>query len=309
MSTLPAKITMADIALDRAATNQRAPEAHIDDHSKLSLKEKHALVDLINSYIEVRETQLKEDTSITADVLDKFYEMVFACWDTYIRSNDALILPAIDIRNTCIQVGGIIDDEHQQPAFLGLSIDSSRSLIDWHPMDRNFSLIPLDSIEFEEGTSQTQALSCAIDRYDARETLRVATFNMGQIALAARRRIVKWAKKGTSDNPAVDLEDCAPRIEPLVLARDVHDETHRQHSWWNQGQVLVLIMSPNVPPQNSFLKARNIDACQETQVDSVQTRLDRRWTSEMDRMGKLTGAGVLMIDVLMVSTNGDDSKQ
>ncbi|KAF4963289.1 hypothetical protein FSARC_8691 [Fusarium sarcochroum] len=250
MSAQLTKITMADIALDRAITDQRTPEARIDVHSKLSLKEKQALIDLINSYIEVRETQLKENTSITTDVLNQFYGMVFACWDSSVQSNDAPNLPAIDVRNTCVQVGSIKVDQYQLPAFLGLSLDPSESLVIWRPMDRNFSYIPLDSIEFDEGLSMTQALSYAIDRYDARETLRVVTFNMAQITLAARRRIAKWAKKGTSDNPSVDLEDSTPLIEPLVLARDFYDETNRRSLWWSQCQILVVIRGPNFPPQS-----------------------------------------------------------
>ncbi|KAJ4255483.1 hypothetical protein NW762_009478 [Fusarium torreyae] len=49
------------------STEQRALRTSVDAHSKLSLNEKQALVNLINFYNQIRQIQLNENTQITED--------------------------------------------------------------------------------------------------------------------------------------------------------------------------------------------------------------------------------------------------
>ncbi|KAJ4255482.1 hypothetical protein NW762_009477 [Fusarium torreyae] len=62
---------------------------------------------------------------------------------------------------------------------------------------------------------------------------------MAQVTLAARRRVVKWAKNEILGDPSVDLEDRISHIEPFILTRSCsRDMSHLL------GEVVELLLAP-----------------------------------------------------------------
>ncbi|KAF5013861.1 hypothetical protein FDECE_162 [Fusarium decemcellulare] len=171
----------------------------------------------------------------------QFFNAVFDGWGSTHKTNNPKELPARMFCDTSMEVGflkihhplsqaqiraGEVEQKRRArlasaPVYLGLTLNLEEECIAWLWRDSEERFINPKYIEYNPGMSKAKARIAVIENYDDAERTRIVSHNRSQVVSAARRRIVKWARDGSSvGTPTVDNKDYAKDVQPLVLASD-----------------------------------------------------------------------------------------
>ncbi|KAJ3526064.1 hypothetical protein NM208_g11364 [Fusarium decemcellulare] len=178
---------------------------------------------------------------IATAIYQNFQFLIFSRWTSAVASNPGQALKPRLFTDTSVKVGTLAQDHPLSdaqikagltsqprderrcgaPVFLGITLSLDDHYIAYLWCDSNTEFINPKYIRFDPGMTRDEARQLAIDNYDQCEQQRIETYNTTKIINAARRRIVKWARAGSSNGfPTVDAEDRVDDLKPLVLASD-----------------------------------------------------------------------------------------
>ncbi|KAJ4255484.1 hypothetical protein NW762_009479 [Fusarium torreyae] len=199
-----------------------------------SVNDKRGLYDLAVDYAFVAVNQQRAERQSSKQLLEDFYAAIFGSWSTVEENNTYPKIPKNILKDTSKRVGvlgvacpprvdgGSISDARRpgEPVFLGVSLKRETDCIEWMWKDKEGNFVKFEYVTLDPGLTTVDARVKAIRNYDKCQRKRISTLNIERIVCAARRRLVKWARLGSSVQLTYDPEDVAGYIVPLFLARD-----------------------------------------------------------------------------------------
>ncbi|KAI8721789.1 hypothetical protein NCS52_00321400 [Fusarium sp. LHS14.1] len=234
---------------DTDVFGSRSPNTTISKPSDLTHDEKLLLKDLFLEYVHMPGQDSR--ASLSPEFYKEFFAEIFKYWVSSHRVNTRPVLQPRTVEQTRIR----IDDswaESEPPAttesgtmvhprvarkrklfegiFLTMEFNSVEETFTWTWQNDEGKDTPFSALcRLPRGVTKNDVILMAIENYDSFERKRITSYNRDQIINAARRRIHKWARAGSSHDDTIDEADEIGQrcILPLVLASDAYLKTAR----------------------------------------------------------------------------------
>ncbi|UPK97578.1 hypothetical protein LCI18_008513 [Fusarium solani-melongenae] len=245
---------MALFLKDTGVLGWRPPNAIISKPSDLTRDEKLLLQDLFLEYFDMPGQD--SHVSFSPELYKEFFGEIFKYWVSSHRVNDRPILQDQTPEQTCIVIGTSLAESRPQATtenpcsrdpmpctkvsrkrsiceliYLGMEFNAVEETFTWTWVDDEGEIMNSSRLQrcLPQGVTKNSAILMAIEHYDSFERKRITSYNREQIINAARRRIHKWARAGSSHGDTIDSSDKLGSgcILPLVLASDVYLRTAR----------------------------------------------------------------------------------
>lgn len=238
---------------DTGVLGSRPPNAIISKPSDLTRDEKLLLKDLFLEYVDMPGQE--SHACFSRGFYKEFFGEIFKYWVSSHRVNNRPILQGRTPEQTCIVIDASWADSKPQTTTespsdrgyrprkvsrkrkicesisLTMKFNAAEETFMWTWEGDNDEVMKSTGLQpwLPQGVTKNNAILMAIENYDSFERKRITSFNREQIINAARRRIHKWARAGSSHDDTIDFSDkLGPgSILPLVLASDVYLKTAR----------------------------------------------------------------------------------
>ncbi|KAL2690082.1 hypothetical protein Neosp_004150 [[Neocosmospora] mangrovei] len=229
----------------------RLPNTIISKPSDLTRDEKLLLKGLFLEYVDMPGQDSHK--SFSPELYKEFFGEIFKYWVSSHRVNNRPILQDQTPEQTYIVIDASWAESKPQATTEGpcdrapvprsrkrricesisltMKFNATEETFTWTWEDDQGEIMNFSRLQrwLPQGVTKNDAILMAIENYDSFERKRITSFNREQIINAARRRIHKWARAGSSHDDTIDSSDkLGPgSILPLVLASDVYLRTAR----------------------------------------------------------------------------------
>ncbi|KAJ4152553.1 hypothetical protein NW754_004348 [Fusarium falciforme] len=239
---------------DTGVLGSRPPNAIISKPSDLTRDEKLLLKDLFLEYVDMPGQD--SYVSFSPEFYKEFFGEIFKYWVSSHRVNNRPILQEQTPEQTYIVIDASWAESKPQATTdspcdrapmprtkvsrkrricesisLTMEFNAAEETFTWTWEDDDDEIMKSSRLQrwLPQGVTKNNAILMAIENYDSFERKRITSYNREQIINAARRRIHKWARAGSSHGDAIDSSDkLGPGcILSLVLASDVYLRTAR----------------------------------------------------------------------------------
>ncbi|RSL58645.1 hypothetical protein CEP51_014051 [Fusarium floridanum] len=180
------------------------------------MNEKMLLTDLLLHFTSMRKHMAHEFAHSGTELYDQFLREAFKNWSSNERSNPAPVWRDVKFTETSIQVG-VLRDHHPEPgsggvipqlplpsaraagapAMLSLTLNLDEESYAFLWRDTNCKFINPKYVKLDDGCNMARARVAAIEHYDGQTRERIVSFNTKLVISAGRRRIRKWAVRGS----------------------------------------------------------------------------------------------------------------
>ncbi|EEU46739.1 uncharacterized protein NECHADRAFT_77433 [Fusarium vanettenii 77-13-4] len=229
---------------DTDVFGSRPPNTIISKPSDLTHDEKLLLKDLFVAYVDM--PGQGSHASLSPEFYKEFFDEIFKYWVSSHRVNIRPVLQPKTEEQTRIQIDDSWAESEPQATtgpkivrkrklfeaiFLTMQFNSVEETFTWTWQNNERKDAPFSAIKryLPRGVTKNDVILMAIENYDSFERKRITSYNRDLIINAARRRIHKWARAGSSHDDTIDSADEIGErsILSLVLASDVYLKTTR----------------------------------------------------------------------------------
>ncbi|KAM6523296.1 hypothetical protein FSOLCH5_003915 [Fusarium solani] len=236
---------------DNDVKESRHPDTPINDHNDLTRREKVAFMGLLAGYNDMHKDRPADGSR--SRLYREFFRLIFRDWTSEDGNGAPPEWRERSFHDRSLKVGAlrenhpepnttrrrvnqpIYDDEPVppplitetstiapkskyrvigQPIYLSLTLDLEQGWYSWFWGDLGRQFVNPKYITFSPGLDRDKARNHVISHYDRRKKARITAWNREVVIFLARRRIVKWARDGSTGFRYVEAND---RLRPEVI--------------------------------------------------------------------------------------------